>query len=93
MGITGWLSGPIGWIASWILGSLLDKGIMQIDLSLTSLRIALEMDEYKELAKKAYDHATARVYTEAEKEKIREEYLAAIRRFGSIGRLPNPDGA
>lgn len=92
LGITGWFAGPIGWIVSIILGSLLDKGILLIDLTISSIKVALQEDEFKELAKKAYDHASARVYTEKEKAAIREEYLAALRSFGSVGDGLRNDG-
>lgn len=90
IGVSGFLAGPLGWIASWVLGTMLDKGILLIDLSLSSLKVALEEDQYKDAAKKAYDHAQARVYTEEEKNAIRKEYLAALSRFASVGNgLPN----
>ncbi len=66
----------------------LDYGILKIDLSIASLKVALEDRDFKEAARKAYDHAIARVYTEAEKIAIRKEYLDVIRDFGSVG-LPS----
>ncbi len=85
LGISGWLATPLSFIATWLLGSFLDQGILAIDLTIDSIRIALEKDEYRELAKAAYDHASARVYTEEEKVAIRQQYQDALRRFGSVG--------
>ncbi|KHD88840.1 MAG: hypothetical protein OM95_06910 [Bdellovibrio sp. ArHS] len=66
------------------LGLVYELGVFQIDLSLDSLKEGLKLDEFKSEAKKAYDHATKKVYTEDEKEKIRQDYLAIISRFGAM---------
>lgn len=92
IGVTGFWAGPLGWIASIILGSILDRGILAIDLSVSSIRVALEDNQYRALAKQAYAHATARVYTEAEKGAIRKQYLDVIAKFGAVGDGV-PDGA
>lgn len=93
------IKGKVPWLAPFLtfaqpvlayfserfLGSLVDWGIVVIDLTVASVRVALEREEYRELAMKAYKNATARVYTEEEKRAIREEYLRVIRRFGRVG--------
>ncbi len=85
MGVAGWWAIPIRWIAESIIGSALDLGILQIDLTIASIKVAIQDDKYKELAEKAYAHATARVYTEEEKVAIRRQYQEVLRDFGSIG--------
>ena len=85
LGITGVWASVVGILARWLLGKFLDEGILQIDLTVASLKTALEADAYKQLAKQAYDHASARVYTEAEKEVIRQDYLAALDKFAFVG--------
>ncbi len=71
----------------------MDKGILQVDLTIASIKVALQEDQYKALAKAAYDHAAARVYTEGEKIAIRKQYQDVLRDFGSVGNgdssLPN----
>lgn len=93
MGITGFWAMPAGWILGIILGSFLDLGILEIDLSITSINVAIQDDTYKELAIKAYQQAIARVYTEEEKIAIRKQYQDALRDFASVGsRMPDqPD--
>lgn len=85
VGLTGPLGAIVGFFASILLGSLLDKGILVMDLTISSLKVALSKEEFKDAAKKAYDHATARVYTEEEKVAIRKQYQDIIDRFGSVG--------
>lgn len=85
IGLTGFWAAPVAWIASMILGSLLDKAIIEIDLSIDSLKQAIKEPQWKDEAKKAYDHAMARVYTEKEKNAIRQEYLDALSHFATFG--------
>lgn len=81
--------GPLGSIlahfARGFLGVLADKGILNLDLTLDSIRIGAERKEYREDALKAFEKASARVYTEEEKRAIREEYLKILRKFGRVG--------
>lgn len=83
------LGGPIGFVLSYFaekyLGLLVQEGILQIDLGLYAAKVGMERDEYKKFAEKAYEKASKKVYSEDEKQKIREEYLAALRNFGSVG--------
>lgn len=87
IGIAGWPADVIAFFGTRFLGSLLDRGILAIDLTLDSIKIALSEKEWKVAAQKAYDKATARVYTEDEKQKIREQYLDALRGFARVGSL------
>jgi hypothetical protein len=91
IGVTGplasYLSGPL----EWILGSFLDKGIIQIDIKLNSIKTEAEMKSYLEAAEKVQAVAIAKVYTEAEKDEIRRQYLDTIRNFASFGSVSNND--
>lgn len=85
IGLTGPLGAFVAFIAAWILGDIADRGIIVLDLSIDSIRQALSESQWRDEAKKAYDHAVARVYTEAEKNAIRQEYLDALSKFASYG--------
>lgn len=87
MGIVGPLASIIEFFGAWFIGDLADRGILLVDLTLDSIKIAMSEKQWKDAAKKAYDKATAKVYTEDEKQKIREQYLDALRGFARVGRL------
>lgn len=90
-GITGWFANFISPIASWFLSDIVERGILLIDLTMYSIKLGMQEEKFKELAKAAHDRATARVYTEEEKVEIRKQYLDAIRDFGRFGvRDKNP---
>lgn len=82
-------SGPIGFILSFFaekyITFLVKNGVMAIDFGVYAAEVGMEHKEYKAFAEKAYKKAKAKVYTEDEKQKIREDYLAALRKFGTIG--------
>lgn len=85
------LGGPIGFIlthfAQKFLGMLVEQGILLVDFGIISAKVAMENEEYAKFAKEAYDRAKKRVYSEEEKQSIREEYLKALSKFGTIGRI------
>ena len=72
-------------IAAWILGVLLDRGIVKIDLTIDSIKEAMKEPEWRKFAKEAYEHSSSRVYTMEEKIAIRNEYLAALRKYATFG--------
>lgn len=80
----------IGYVIRGVLGVFLEKGILAIDLTLISLEEGRKLADFKASAEAAYAKATAKVYDETEKEKIRQEYLAIIRKFGFVGDSPKP---
>jgi hypothetical protein len=90
MGITGFWIYPLRFIAEWIIGSAVDQGILQIDLSIASIKVAMQDEQYKTLAKEAYSNAMAKVYTEEEKVKIRLQYLNVLRDFARVGNIVMP---
>lgn len=67
------------------IGFLMEVGVYQIDLLLDSYREGMKYEAFMKEAKAAYEKATAKIYTEAEKQKIRQEYLAIISRIGVVG--------
>lgn len=74
-----------------LLGSFVDFGILQLDLSADSIKIGLERKEYRADIERVYAKAMARVYTEEEKRAIRSEYLRILAKFGRVaGAVPKP---
>lgn len=71
-------------IVAGLTGLLVGSGIYVIDLTLDAYKEAFTLDEFKEKAKEAYEHATKKVYTEEEKDAIRKQYLDIIRKFGQL---------
>lgn len=86
-GIAGPLADLISFFGTRFLGSLLDRGILVIDLTLDSIKLALKEDQYRKLAEAAYKKAIAKVYTEGEKDEVRKQYLDALRDFARVGRV------
>lgn len=86
-GIAGPLADFIAFFGTRFLGSLLDRGILVIDLTLDSIKLALKEDQYRKLAEVAYKKAIAKVYTEGEKDEVRKQYLDALRDFARVGRV------
>lgn len=76
------VGGPLGAFLTFVLsraiGEMLDRGIIQIDLSLDALKMALQDKEWKEDAKKLWDKAISKAHTEEEKQAIRKAYLDAL---------------
>lgn len=87
------LVGPLGDIVGWFLRSALGFFVMEgkfaIDLGLDSLKEAMSIPEFKEAATKEYEKATAKKYTEEEKNAIRQEYLDTLDKFTRLSGVPN----
>ncbi len=83
------LGGPIGafvaFLAEKFLGVLLDRGLIKLDISMDGWAEARKDPKWKDAAEKAFNRATARVYTEEEKDAIRKEYLAALSNYATFG--------
>lgn len=79
----------LGFLLRGVVGIFLEKGILVIDLSLISIDEGRKLKEFKAEAEAAYARATAKVYDEKQKEKIRKEYLEIIAKFGTVGN-PKP---
>lgn len=84
-GIVGIAGAVVGWFLRGLLGLFIEDGVFLIDISLDAYREGQKMKEFEIEAKAAYEKATAKVYDESEKEKIRQEYLAIISRIGNVG--------
>lgn len=84
--------GPLAWLISFplqcVLGLLIEDGVFLIDVALDAYREGAKLEEFKRDAKAAYEKATAKIYEESEKEKIRAEYLRIISRVGTVGNGP-----
>ena len=74
-------------ILTAIIGSLLDKGILKIDLTIDAIEMAKDSKEFRADAIAAYKTATARVYSDEEKAAIRKQYLEIARRFIPVERV------
>lgn len=73
-GLTGFWGKIIGTLAAYFIGEMVDAGILLVDLTSDRLKQALKDVKWKDEALKAYNKASSKVYTEEEKESIREEY-------------------
>lgn len=67
-----------------LIGLLIGSGVFIVDLTLDAYKEGTKLDEFKKLAKEAYDYAKKRVYTEEEKEQIRAQYASIISKFSAI---------
>lgn len=84
LGIVGVGAKALAPFVAGFIGLIYELGVFQIDLSLDSLKEGRKLEEFKDQAEKAYQHAVERVYAEDEKQKIREQYLAIVSKFGSM---------
>jgi hypothetical protein len=83
--ITGPFGAFVALIAAHFLGDLLDKGIINLDITIDKLKDALKDAQWREAALKAHDHATAKALTEEEKIAIRKEYKDALAKYATYG--------
>lgn len=84
-GITGIFAEFLSPIAAWFLGDIADKEILLIDLTAYAIKLGMQEEKFKKLAKAAHDRAIAKVYSEEEKDAIRKQYLDALREFARFG--------
>lgn len=68
-----------------IMGAALEAGVFYIDIGLDAYKEGQKLEEFKIEAKKAHDLAIAKVYSEAEKEAIREKYRKIIEGIAPVG--------
>lgn len=87
------LVGPLATVPSFIMrsfmGAAMEAGIFQVDLLLDAYREGEKLEEFKIEARKAYAEATKRIYSEEEKQKIREQYRKIIEGIAPVGK-PKP---
>jgi hypothetical protein len=82
------LSAFLGFFVKGFLGFIMDSGVFIIDVTLDSLKEGKKLDEFRTAATAAYAHATAQIYDETEKAKIRKQYLDIISKIGVVGDDP-----
>lgn len=88
LGVVGaWAAIP-RWILAGVLGMFIEEGVLLIDLALDSMREGAKLEEFKKIAGPLYEKASSGKKTEEEKQKIREEYEAIIRKIGPVGTGP-----
>lgn len=85
MGISGPFGAFISFIASHVLGSMLDNGIIVLDITMDRINEAMKDPMWRQDAQRAYKNATKKVYTEWEKQAIRDEYLKALSKYATYG--------
>lgn len=85
IGLTGPFGAFLGFFAAMFLGDLLDKALIKLDIGIDKWKEAMKDPKWRDAAKKAYDKASARVYTEEEKDAIRKEYLDALGEYATFG--------
>lgn len=85
MGVSGPLGAFISFIASNVLGSMLDNGIIKLDITIDRIKEAMKDPMWRVEAQNAYKNATKKVYAEWEKEAIRKEYLDALSKYATYG--------
>lgn len=71
-------------IIAGILGLIYESGVYVIDLSIDSYKEGISLREFRVEARKAYEHAKSKVYTEEEKQQIRDQYVSIIGKFSSM---------
>lgn len=89
-GIIGVVGQILGRFVSGILGAFLDFGILTIDLVLDKIKEGKKLKDFEKIAEELWQRANKGKKTEAEKQKIREEYLAVLRKIGPVGGGPRP---
>lgn len=87
-GVVGILGDVVGYFVRSLLGLLIEDGTFLIDIGLDAYKEGQKLDEFKKEAEIAYKKATAKLYSEAEKNEIRKQYLDIISRIGVVGNGP-----
>ena len=82
------VSGPFGVLLTFIitnvLGALLDKGIVQIDITIDSLQEAMKSKAWRKEALSVYNEAIGKVHTEEQKNVIRKQYQDILSRYATF---------
>ena len=85
MGLTGPLGAFVSFFATRLLGSMLDKGMILVDIKMDHLKEAMKDPKWRKEALKYYEMAGQRLYSEDEKNEIRKQYLAALAAYATYG--------
>lgn len=92
MGVGGPIGAVLAFFITRVLGSMLDKGLILVDIGIDQLKQALQDKEWRAEALDHYEKAGARLYTEDEKNAIRNEYLEALKKYATYGNGGAPSG-
>lgn len=84
LGVVGVAAKALLPFVSGIVGLLMETGVFAIDLTLDAYKEGQKLIEFQKAAKEAYAHASSKVHTPEEKQRIREQYLAIISKFASL---------
>lgn len=83
-GITGKLADAISYPLRLMIGFIMETGVFHIDLAIDTLKLGMQLREFRKIATKAYLDAKKGVLDLEEKERIRNEYRKALRLIGPI---------
>lgn len=84
IGVTGFPAKILSAVATFVVGSMMDKVIKSIDIKTDTLKQAMKDPVWRERATALYAKASAKVYSEEEKDAIRKEYLKALGDYASV---------
>lgn len=88
LGIAGPAATLLGFFLRGLVGLLMEDGTFLIDVSLDAYREGAKIPQFEKDAKAAYDKATAKAYSEEEKNEIRRQYLAILNGIVPVGNGP-----
>lgn len=90
MGVS--VSGPWGLfliaVGCRILGSMLDKGIIELDITLDHIKQAAKDPQWRDQVAKIYAKTILKVYTESEKDEIRKQYMEVLKHYATFSNNP-----
>ena len=84
IGVVGVWAKAVTPILCGTVGLLMEAGVFKIDLWIDSIKEGMLLDDFKEEATKLYEKVAKKVHSEAEKERIRQEYLDLIARISAV---------
>lgn len=87
-GIVGPVATFISTFVRGFIGLLFETSVFQIDLLLDAYKEGKKIPEFEKAATEAYAKATAKVYTEEEKNAIRQQYLEILGKIVPVGNGP-----
>lgn len=87
-GLVGPVADFVGVFLRGVLGLIMETGVFHLDLLIDSYREGQKIPEFEKAATEAYAKATAKIYDEAEKEKIRRQYLEILAKIVPVGNGP-----
>lgn len=85
LGITGWPANLISGLIAMFLGPMIDKNVIRpIDITIDARNQAMKDPRWRDEATRLFSKASAKLYTEEEKDAIRQEYLNALGDYASL---------